>query len=123
MDDDDKIDLVIHGGSKISWCKNISNISDVDNDINENISFALEQNYPNPFNPTTNISFSLPNSSDVKIVIFNTLGEVVNTINKNDLTKGTYAIKFSANNLSTGCYFYKLEAGNNISTRKMLLIK
>ena len=85
--------------------------------------YTLSQNYPNPFNPVTNIKFSIPKSEFVKIVIFDVLGrEVANLVN-DQLTAGLYNVDFDASNLSSGAYFYRIEAGSFIQTKKMLLVK
>jgi photosystem II stability/assembly factor-like uncharacterized protein len=85
--------------------------------------FALEQNYPNPFNPTTKIKYSVPNDVLVNIAVYNVLGEkvadLVNTIQKT----GNYEINFNANELATGLYLYRMEAGQFVSVKKMLLLK
>jgi hypothetical protein len=95
--------------------------------INDNsfskFDFNLNQNYPNPFNPTTVISYSLPSSSNVKLIVYNTLGQVVKTLESGYKTAGNYSINFNASNLSSGIYFYKLEAGSFSQIKKMMLIK
>jgi hypothetical protein len=85
--------------------------------------YSLGQNYPNPFNPTTNIKFSVPNNGLVKIVIFDILGRQVGTLLNEVKTAGNYTVDFDASNLSSGAYFYRLEAGNFTETKKMLLVK
>lgn len=85
--------------------------------------FYLEQNYPNPFNPNTNIEFSLPKNSFVKLKVFDLLGrEVANLVNEN-LSAGSYKYDFNASALTSGIYFYKLETDNFSETRKMVLVK
>ncbi|MBN1543651.1 T9SS type A sorting domain-containing protein [candidate division KSB1 bacterium] len=85
--------------------------------------FNLEQNYPNPFNPTTTIAFSLEKNTQVKLTIYNMLGEMVAVLADGYLTAGTHEATWNAANQSTGLYFYRLEAGNTILTRKMTLLK
>ena len=86
-------------------------------------SFNLYQNYPNPFNPTTTISFDLPKQGVVKLEIFNILGERVTQLINTELFAGKYEIIFDAGYFSSGVYFYRLQTGNFIETKKMLLIK
>lgn len=85
--------------------------------------FELYQNYPNPFNPSTTISFSLPRSTNVKISVYNLIGEKVDEILNGSLDAGIHQIIFNASNLHSGMYLYKLEAGNISLTKKMILIK
>jgi hypothetical protein len=85
--------------------------------------FALSQNYPNPFNPTTNISFVLPQASDVKLTVFNILGQQVAVLSQGMYSSGMHTVNFNAANLASGTYIYRLEAGNFVQVRKMLLLK
>ncbi len=90
--------------------------------------FILEQNYPNPFNPSTTIEFSIPTSSFVTIKIYDILGRTIKTLIKRKISNGHYQVKFNAKYLSSGVYFYQLNAKNKngqniILTKKMLLIK
>jgi hypothetical protein len=85
--------------------------------------FALYQNYPNPFNPTTTISFSVPNYSQVVIKVFDVLGREVKEIVNDYREKGNYTIRFDGSNLSSGIYYFKLTAGNYSALKKMSLIK
>jgi hypothetical protein len=87
------------------------------------LGFALEQNYPNPFNPTTTINFSLGKPSQVKLVLYNVLGQKMLTIIDRRMNAGAYAIPFDASKLTSGIYFYRLEAGDFSSQRRMVLIK
>jgi hypothetical protein len=87
------------------------------------LSYKLEQNYPNPFNPSTKIKFSIPQAGDVKLEVFNLLGERITTLVDEFLSIGNYETEFSAVNLPSGIYFYKLQAGSFIETKKMILIK
>jgi len=85
--------------------------------------YKLEQNYPNPFNPSTTIQFQIPKTENVRIEIFNLLGQRVETLLDKSMPAGNHEIKFTANNLPCGAYFYKINAGSFHSVRKMLLIK
>lgn len=85
--------------------------------------FRLEQNYPNPFNPSTNIKFQIAKSSFAKITIYDISGKVVNTLVNEELKAGTYEVYFDGTNYASGVYYYMLEAGNYIETKKMVLIK
>jgi hypothetical protein len=85
--------------------------------------FHLEQNYPNPFNPKTTISFSIPTSGFVTLKVYGILGrEVANLVNE-EKPSGTYQVSFDASSLSSGVYFYQLQAGNIVETKKMILMK
>jgi hypothetical protein len=85
--------------------------------------YALYQNYPNPFNPETNISFSLPEASNVSLRVFNLLGEEVATLVSGAQAAGTHTVSFDASSLTSGMYIYRLEAGEFSATRKMILMK
>ena len=85
--------------------------------------FALEQNYPNPFNPVTKIRYQIPQKENVTLKIFNSLGEEVKTLLDESKEPGYYEIEFNGENLSSGIYFYRMQSGTNISTKKMVIIK
>ncbi|RJP57433.1 MAG: T9SS C-terminal target domain-containing protein [Ignavibacteriales bacterium] len=85
--------------------------------------FELSQNYPNPFNPTTKIQFSLPQADNVKLRVYNVLGQQVAELINDFKAAGTYTVDWIAQNLSSGMYIYRLEAGANIITKKMTLLK
>jgi hypothetical protein len=85
--------------------------------------YKLFNNYPNPFNPETNIRYSIPKKDFVSVKVYNSIGkEVASYVNKIQ-DAGVYEVKFSGNNLSSGVYYYKLEAGEFRDTQKMILIK
>jgi len=86
-------------------------------------SYRLNQNYPNPFNPTTTISFNLEKASNVKLVVYNVLGQKVATLLDSRLNAGEQAVVFDASKLSSGVYFYRLDAGDFTSVKKMVLMK
>lgn len=86
-------------------------------------SYSLYQNYPNPFNPVTTIKFDLPKDEFVRITLFDILGKVVSVMTDEFKKAGFYEVKFDASNLSSGTYFYRIEAGDFVDTKKMILIK
>jgi len=85
--------------------------------------FVLKQNYPNPFNPSTKIGFTLPTESNVKISIYNLIGQKVAEVVNSKFNAGKHSVDFNASNLSSGIYFYKIEAGSFTSVKKMQLLK
>jgi len=87
------------------------------------MSFHLKQNYPNPFNPKTFIEYSLPEAGYVTLKIFNVTGELEDVIISEFQQSGNYIIEYDAADLPSGIYFYQLAAGNNISTKQMILLK
>ncbi|MCU0342720.1 MAG: T9SS type A sorting domain-containing protein [Ignavibacterium sp.] len=87
------------------------------------VAFELGQNYPNPFNPSTTIKFSVPEAGLVTLRVFNLLGQEVATLLNTEKTAGVYEATFDASSLSSGIYFYTLEAKNFTSTKKMVLLK
>jgi hypothetical protein len=85
--------------------------------------FALRQNYPNPYNPVTTITYSLPIKAKVELIIYNALGESIKQLVNEEKEAGKYSVKFDATNLPSGIYFYKLQAGSFVETKKMVLMK
>jgi hypothetical protein len=85
--------------------------------------FALGQNYPNPFNPSTAIKYQIPAVSDVRLEIFDLLGRKVSTLVSERQAAGSYQATFNAANFASGVYFYRLQAGSFVETKKMLLVK
>lgn len=97
-------------------------------DFNLPVELALKQNYPNPFNPITSIEYSLPVSSRVRLVVFNMLGQEVVTLVDAVRSAGTYFAEWNGcdaagNRVASGLYLYRLQAGEAVQTRKMLLLK
>ena len=85
--------------------------------------FALMQNYPNPFNPSTIISYQLPTSSVVSLKVLDVLGREIATLVNDRQNPGNHSVRFSASNLSSGVYYYRLQAGTYIETKKLTVIK
>jgi len=86
--------------------------------------YSLEQNYPNPFNPSTVIEFSLPEDvANVKLSIYDALGEKVVELVNTSLTAGKYQYQWNAQNVATGMYIYELRAEKFVTIKKMILIK
>lgn len=85
--------------------------------------FELSQNYPNPFNPSTTIRFSLPKETQLKINIYNMLGELVQTLAEGTYEAGYHKITFNASSLPSGAYIYRIESGAFVQVKKMIVIK
>ncbi|MEX0720964.1 MAG: T9SS type A sorting domain-containing protein [Balneolaceae bacterium] len=85
--------------------------------------FQLKQNYPNPFNPTTKISYEIPEAADVKLNIYNMLGQRVATLIDGHKAAGVHQVNFDASSLASGSYMYRLEAADKVLTQQMMLIK
>jgi hypothetical protein len=105
---------------------------EVEVDVNAPLTFSLAQNYPNPFNPVTTIAYSIPNvtlsgveGSRVQLKIYDVLGNEVATLVNEEKIPGSYKVEFEIQNLelSSGIYFYKLQAGSFVETKKMILLK
>ncbi len=123
------IDSSPTGGTKIQY-----RIKQIDNDGKYKYSkvievevvpkdFALHQNYPNPFNPSTKIRYQLPKQSKIVIKLYNILGSEVKEILNDIKEPGIYEIEVNANNLPSGVYFYRLQAGSFVDAKKMILMK
>ncbi len=99
-------------------------LTDVTNKGKEVVyTYNLFQNYPNPFNPSTKISYQLSKNGYVTLKVYDILGNLVKTIISGYQTKGNHVVNFNGDNLASGVYFYRINAGNFIAARKMLLIK
>lgn len=117
------------GGAKIFKRSYIS--TSIDEDFTTVTDYQLNQNYPNPFNPTTNIRFTIPNVASglsatggmTVLKVYDVLGNEVATLVNEEKPAGVYEVEFNASELSSGIYFYKLQAGSFTQTRKMILLK
>jgi photosystem II stability/assembly factor-like uncharacterized protein len=117
--------LYVGGENSGVWRRPLSEMitgaEDEQNSLPE--SYALYQNYPNPFNPSTKIKYSVTQSSNVLLKVFNVLGNEIVTIVNEEKPAGTYEVQFNGTGLPSGIYFYKLQAGNFVETKKMILLK
>ena len=100
--------------------KNLTHVTETKDRENNDIFF---QNYPNPFNPTTKISFSLLQKSQIKLKVFDVLGREIQILADGVYEAGKHEVEFNATNLPSGVYFYNLTTGSNSITKKMLLVK
>ncbi|MDX1701747.1 MAG: T9SS type A sorting domain-containing protein [Melioribacteraceae bacterium] len=98
----------------------VNSVSYLDNPLDD---FVLNQNYPNPFNPTTTINFSIPQTSKVKLEVYNSIGEIVQTLVDRELSAGNYNYDWDASSVNSGIYFYKLQTTDFAETKKMILLK
>ena len=94
-------------------------------EVNESLplEFTLSPNYPNPFNPVTTIGYSIPNGGNVTFTIYDILGREIFKLSQNHHDAGYYRINWDASNISSGIYFYRMQAGDFVQTRKMVLLK
>jgi len=123
-----KFNFEIKSGGQVYWKDTISIVTGVEDEQILPISYRLYQNYPNPFNPTTNIGFRIAERGFVKLKIYDVLGNEIATLVNEEKPAGTYEIKFNSHsgevrNLTSGIYFYSLQADKFFETKKMLLLK
>ena len=123
---DDLAQFLITSNVDVAFVANIYLYKDVgvSNELSESpMKFELNQNYPNPFNPTTNISYTLPESGDVTLEVFNAVGQKVAILVNSTQNAGYHTVSFDASNLASGVYLYRLSSGNQVKINKMLLLK
>jgi hypothetical protein len=84
--------------------------------------FELEQNYPNPFNPSTVLRYQLPEAGGVRLTVYDILVREVTVLVSERKNAGSYGVKFDGSNLASGVYFYRLQAGGFVQTKKLLLV-
>ncbi len=97
--------------------------SETDEINNISSSYVLFQNYPNPFNASTVIEYSISNSSNVSIILYNLMGEKINVLENNFRTPGNYKINFDAGELTSGIYYYQIKTADFLQTKKLVLLK
>lgn len=115
--------IYVYRLKQIDFDGTVSYSDEVEVDVIGPKEFSVYQNYPNPFNPTTTIKFALPVSSRVKLNIYNSLSQLVETLVDQEMQSGNHEINFNASRLASGVYLYQLQAGNFNSSKKMILIK
>ncbi|UCF65211.1 MAG: T9SS type A sorting domain-containing protein, partial [bacterium] len=122
---DNDLNLFVVGQFYYSVIKYSQLIPTSNEEVSSNVpeEYYVAQNYPNPFNPSTTIKFDLPNMSDVTLKIFNILGEEITTLVSDRLSAGSYSYDWDASNLAGGVYLYRLQAGQYVETRKMVLLR
>ncbi|MBX3006796.1 MAG: T9SS type A sorting domain-containing protein [Melioribacteraceae bacterium] len=100
-------------------------LTTVQNENKESLptTYELKQNYPNPFNPSTEISFSISNTEEVSLEVYNMIGQKVAVLINETMNAGSHSVKFNAFNMASGVYLYKLTAGKFVSIKKMILLK
>jgi hypothetical protein len=119
-----EINALLKSGEQITLSgKNINKLTVLSGEIVTPEEYSLEQNYPNPFNPSTSIKFSLPETADVSLVIYNALGQKVTELVNGKLEAGKYSYQWDASDIATGMYIYELRASNFVSVKKMILLK
>ena len=115
-----RIDGIVYGDT------NLTSIKQIGNSIPEY--FSLSQNFPNPFNPATIINYAIPSNvkrqtSDVKLIIYNSLGKQITTLVNRKHNAGSYSVEFNGEGLPSGIYFYKIKAGDFDETKRMVMLK
>ncbi len=90
---------------------------------NASVKFSVSQNYPNPFNPSTTITFTLPIKSFVTLIVFDSLGREVSKLVSEEMLPGTHSRQWNAEGFSSGTYFFRLQAGSYITTKKLVFLK
>jgi hypothetical protein len=105
----------------LNWDSEV--VLSVADNSNVPVGFELSQNFPNPFNPETTIKYSLAKAGKVSLKVFNTLGQEVATLVNEVKTAGSYSVTFEPTDLTSGMYFYTLSVGDQVSTKKMVLLK
>jgi hypothetical protein len=100
----------------------VTNVKE-DNNISFPNKFELMQNYPNPFNPVTSIKYQVSSISQVVLKVYDLLGKEVAVLVNEEKPAGRYEVMFNASSLSSGVYFYQIQAGEFVQTKKMILIR
>ena len=106
------------------WVRPLDELTSVTEDVaGTPDAYVLAQNYPNPFNPSTTIRYGLPSRAHVTLTVFNTLGQQVSVLQNGDQDPGYHEVRFDGANLPSGVYFYRMQAGGFVETKRLLLLK
>ena len=125
IDQENAITKKVHENNNIGWAPAIGygSLVNVESEKMLPEQFVLYQSYPNPFNPTTTIRFELPSRTKLSVKVYDILGREVITLADEIREAGTHHVHFDAGGLASGVYFYRLQAGSFIETKKMMLLK
>ncbi len=115
--------LIDYNSSQDNFFTTFEGPAEINNNGTKVSSYMLYQNFPNPFNPTTTINYSVPKTSFVTLKVYDVLGNVIATLVNNEKAPGNYNIKFDGSKLASGIYFYRIEAGNFVQAKKLVLLK
>jgi hypothetical protein len=123
-----RIDAVDFSGNKSPYSDEASVVTGITAENGIPTEFALKQNYPNPFNPSTEIGFAVPKAVRVKLSVFTVTGELIATLVDREMSAGNYTVTWNGESLSgrtvsSGLYLYRIEAGDFVSVRKMVMLK
>ena len=117
LDGDSYIDTIYHSHYNIVTAIEQNNFSSIPSD------FKLDQNYPNPFNPSTKIKYAIPQLSFITLKVYDILGREIETLVNTEKPAGAYVVKFDGHSLPSGVYFYRIQAGDFVDTKKFILLK
>jgi len=115
--------VVGENGSILKTTQGTTSVNEQTTPVQTRLQFRLDQNHPNPFNPETTISFSLREAADLSLKVFNLLGREVAVLAEGRHEAGDHEVRFHAGNLPSGVYFYRLETGKSVQTRKFIIQK
>jgi len=120
------IDFIVHifSNGHFFWSDSFTIVTGIaENETNLPIEYALKQNYPNPFNPITTIKYQIPKISFVTLKVYDVLGSEIATLVNEEKPIGNYTVEFDATSLPSGVYFYRLQSGDFVETKKMVLLR
>ncbi|MBE7475906.1 MAG: T9SS type A sorting domain-containing protein [Ignavibacteriota bacterium] len=125
IDQENAVTNEVHENNNLGWAPAIGYGSIVSVEVEQTIpeDYFLYQSYPNPFNPSTTIKYSIPNGDNVSLKIFDILGREVEVLVDEYKNAGTYSVEFNASRFASGVYFYQLQSGRFIETKKMILLR